>query len=73
MIDPVAEYTSIQTIARASHYYTRNQIAERRAHHPSLKQRVVSTVVVLMLLTWSFVITVAKNETVRERSPYSQN
>ena len=29
-----------------SHYYTRNQIAERGAHHPSLKQRDVSTVVV---------------------------
>ena len=27
--DPVAEYTSIQTTAHASHYYTRNQIAER--------------------------------------------
>jgi len=50
--DPVAEYTSIQTTAHASHYYTRNQIAERGEHHPSLEQRVVSTVVVLMLLTY---------------------
>jgi len=48
--DPVTEYASIQTIAHASHYYTRNQIAERGEHHP-LEQRVVSTVVALMLPT----------------------
>jgi len=50
--DPVAEYTSIQTTAHASHYYARNQIAERGEHHPFLEQRVVSAVVVLMLLTY---------------------
>ena len=74
--DPVADYTSIQITAHASHCYTRNQIAGRREHHPSLKQRVVSTVVVLVLLTylqlqpfgaslhlrWNAVIAVAKNE-----------
>ena len=50
--DPVTEQTSIQTIAYASHFHTRNQIAERGEHHPSLEQRVMSTVVVLMLLTY---------------------
>ena len=51
--DPVVEYTSIQTTAHTSHYYTRNQIAERGEHHLFLEQPVVSTVVVLMLLTYS--------------------
>ena len=50
--DPVVEYTSIQTTAHTSHYYTRNQIAERGEHHLFLEQPVVSTVVVLILLTY---------------------
>jgi len=65
-------YIHSDNSARLSLLHTKPN--RREAGTPSLFEATsVSTVVVLMLLSRSFVITVAKNETVRERYPYSQN